>query len=232
MIKRQVLIIMGDSETSQLLQACIECFSIEVDCAKTLSQALKHVMHKLYCLLVIDLQMLCMENKELIRIFRTAKHTPILALTEVLDPQEKIDLFHIGVDAFLEKPVDVNICAAQVHALIELSLESDNALEKSIPIIFGTSLLIAPRYRQVLVDGETVELTRKEFDLLHFLAQYPGQVFNREQIYDNVWGDCYESGGSETVKTHIKTLRKKLSGLGTGLIENVWGVGYRFIPPK
>ncbi len=76
-----------------------------------------------------------------------------------------------------------------------------------------------------------MELTRREFDLLLFFAKRPGQVFSRDQIYDSVWGDFFELGGDETVKAHIKTLRKKLSAIGTGLIENVWGVGYRFVPP-
>lgn len=172
---------MDDPETSQSLQSCIECFSIEADCAKTLSQALRCVMKRPFCLLIIDLQMSCIDSKELIQIFRVAKHTPILVLTKTLDTQEKIDLYHIGVDAFLEKPVDADICAAQVNALVELYLESDEGLGKSMPIAFGTSLIVAPHYRQVLVNGKPLELTKKEFDLLYFFVRHPGQVFSRDQ---------------------------------------------------
>ena len=162
---------------------------------------------------------------ELVRIFRVAKRTPILALTKALTAQEKIDLFHVGMDAFLEKPVDADVCAAQANALIELYLESDEEIRKSVPITFGTSLVIAPRYRQVLSNGNPIDLTRKEFDLLYFFARRPGQVFSRNRIYDCVWGDYFELGGNETVKVHIKTLRKKLSDSSAGVIENVRGVG-------
>lgn len=93
-------------------------------------------------------------------------------------------------------------------------------------------MVIAPRYRQVLIDGTPVDLTRREFDLLFFFAKHPGQVFSRGQLYEQVWDDFYELGGDESVKSHIKTLRKKLSVLGTHIIDNVRGVGYRFIPPE
>lgn len=93
-------------------------------------------------------------------------------------------------------------------------------------------MVIAPRCRQVLIHGMPLELTRIEFDLLHFIAKHPGQVFSRKELYHYVWDDYYELGRDETVKPHIKTLRKKFAGLGPDVIETVWGVGYRFVPPK
>lgn len=197
-----------------------------------LSKALECAIKQPYCLLIVDLQMSHIGNAELVRIFRAAKHTPILALSENLDAQEKLDLFHTGVDVFLEKPINVNICAAQANKLIKLYLESDEVSVKAIPVAFGTSLVIAPQYRQVLAQGTLIELTRIEFDLLYFMARHPGQVFSRRELYDYVWNDHYELGGDETVKSHIKALRKKLSGIGRNIIETVWAVGYRFIPPE
>lgn len=64
------------------------------------------------------------------------------------------------------------------------------------------------------------------------MAKYPGQVFSRKELYDYVWDDYYELSGDETVKSHIKALRKKFSGLGPNIIETVWAVGYRFVSPK
>lgn len=232
MIKRQVLIVMNDPETSQSLQVCLEHSAIKVDCAIALSKALECTIKRSYCLLIIDLQMSHIGSAELVRIFRAAKHMPILALSENLDIHEKLDLFHTGVDVFLEKPVNVDICAAQANKLIELYLESDENLAKSIPIAFGTSLVIVPQYRQVLVQGTPIELTRIEFDLLYFMAKHPGRVFSRKELYDYVWDDYYELGGDETVKSHIKALRKKFAVLGREIIETVWAVGYRFIPPE
>ena len=146
---------------------------MKADCAESLSKALEYAIKRTYCLLIVDLQMSAIDHAELVRIFRVAKRTPILALTKALTAQEKIDLFHVGMDAFLEKPVDADVCAAQTNALIELYLESDEEIRKSVPITFGTSLVIASRYRQVLANGNPIDLTRKEFDLLYFLPDAP-----------------------------------------------------------
>lgn len=188
-------------------------------------------MQESQCLLMLDLQLPDMDRIDMIRLLSVAKHFPILALTDTLSSDEKVALLHAGVDAFLEKPIDAELCVAQANALVELYLKTDEHLRKHAPIVFGTSLVIAPRYRRVFADGKPLELTRREFDLLYYLAQHPGQVFTRTQLYEQVWGDFYELGGDETVKAHIKTLRKKLSVLDTNLIENEWGVGYRFVPP-
>lgn len=232
MMKKQILIVMDDPEVSQLIQICLERYSLEVNCAESLSKALECVIKKSYCLLIVDLQILHIDNAELVRIFRAAKYTPILAITDALEAQEKIDLFHVGVDVFLEKPVIADVCAAQANTLISLYLESHEQSVKSAPITFGTALIIVPCYRQVLVNEKPLELTRREFDFLYFFAKHPEQVFSRGQIYGGVWGNDYEWGGDETVKVHIKTLRKKLSVLGDEIIENIRGVGYRFIPPE
>ena len=223
---------MDNSETSQSIKTHLEHSSMEVDCTASLSKALEYVIKKPYCLLIMDIQMSYIGNEEMIRIFRVVKRTPILALTDVLGAKEKIAIFHAGANAFLDKPVDVGLCIAQANALIELYFGSDEKLGKPLTIAFGTSLVIAPRYRKVLVQGIPIELTRIEFDLLYFMAKHPGQVFSRRELYDYVWDDYYELGGDETVKSHIKALRKKFAGLGWDMIETVWGVGYRFVPPK
>lgn len=232
MLQKQLLIVMDDLEISQSILKHLEGLATtKVDCAASLSEAMEYVIKKTYCLLIIDLQISSIGNTEIVRILRAAKHTPILALTEALTAQEKIDLLHMGVDVFLEKPVDIGVCAAQAAALIERCFSSDEELKELIPVAFGTALVIAPQYRQVLLDGKPIELTRIEYNLLYFMSRHPNQVFSREQLYKYVWDDYYELGGDETVKSHIKALRRKLAGLRQEVIETVWGVGYRFIPP-
>lgn len=89
--------------------------------------------------------------------------------------------------------------------------------------------MINPTYRQVSLEGNWLNLTRKEFDLLYFLASSPGQVFTREQIYRNVWHGETDYHVDEAVKSSIKALRKKLNPASKEYIENVRGVGYRFV---
>lgn len=118
---------------------------------------------------------------------------------------------------------------AQAWSLIRLYKRN---LDPSHLITFGKELLISLHHRQVLIDGKPVQLTRKEFDLLHCLASSPEQVFSLEQLYQHVWDEVSSIGGNETVKVHIKKLRKKLASLGKNYIQNVRGIGYKFVLEK
>ena len=138
---------------SSLCQALHERLSRQttaVHDAASLSMALKSLTKESYCLIVVDLQISNLEKTEIIRILRITKHSPILAITEALRADEKVELFHAGVDVFIEKPVDIEVCIAQANALIELYLKTSDELKQSLPISFGSSLVIAPSYRQVL----------------------------------------------------------------------------------
>lgn len=232
MIKRQFLVATNDPELGQSIQNNLERQTTEVHCAASVSEALDCAVKGIYGLLIIDLQVSDMDKAEMVRIFRVASHVPILVLAEPLEADERIALFRAGADSLIEKPINAEVCAAQANALVGLALRYDEGTKKFASITFGSSLVINPQCRQVLIAGEPVQLTRKEFDLLYFIAKRPGQVLNRDQLYDNVWGDSYDRASDGTVKAHIKTLRKKLSALGHDVIVNVRGVGYRFVPPK
>ena len=123
---------------------------------------------------------------ELLKTMRCTNHTPILVLTAPLTSEEIITLLNAGADTYLEKPLNIEVCVAQANALMRLYIDSDINHEQHQPLIRGAELIISPRYRQVMVDGKPLGLSRKEFDLLHCLAAYPGQVFSREQIYSHI----------------------------------------------
>lgn len=232
MIKRQFLIATIDLELGQSIQNNLEGQTEEVHCVSSVSEALDHAVKGIYCLLILDLRISDIDKTEVVRIFQVARSTPILVLTEPLGTDEKIALFRAGADSLIEEPFNAAVCAAQANALVRLALKYDEKSKRFAPIAFGSSLVILPQCRKVLAAGEPLELTRKEFDLLYFLAKRPGQVFSRGQLYENVWDESYDHTGDGTVKAHIKTLRKKLSVLGHDVIVNVRGVGYRFAPPK
>ena len=132
----------------------------------------------------------------------------------------------------MEKPIRADVCAAQVESLIRLCLQTDEDEKRRVTLAFGETLVISPRFWQVFVNGELLELTKKEFELLHFFARRPRQVFSREQLFEQIWDYNFELGGNDTVKVHVNTLRKKLMVMGYNAIENIRGVGYRFIPPS
>nr|WP_305149539.1 winged helix-turn-helix domain-containing protein [Enterocloster bolteae] len=92
--------------------------------------------------------------------------------------------------------------------------------------------MIDPELRQATLKGESLNLTRKEFDLLFCLAEHAGQVLSREQLYGYVWSQDIQYNVDEQVKAHIKALRKKMTPAGKEYIKNVWGIGYRFSPDE
>ena len=184
-----------------------------------------------YCLVILSIQPSTSRDMAILRLMRESKSVPIIALTQKLSVSEKITLFHAGANVCLVEPVDIGLCAAQACSLIQLYLDSKKDHCEMYPLIFGTELIINPIYRQVIVDGELLELTRTEFDLLHYMASHPNQIFSRQQLYQQVWGDDLDISGENTVRSHIGNLYKKLVDADKSYIQNTRGVGYKFVPP-
>lgn len=231
MIKRQILVIESDLSIFHSIQEYMQDDTTDICGITTVADALDSFMKFEYCMVIMDLHLSEVKSLEMLRTMRAAKHTPILVLADHLEPDGKIALFHAGANAYMEKPIDVKVCAAQSEALIQLYLDSDCETKESFPLTFGTELIINPIYRQVIIDGSPVELTRTEFDLLFCLARHPGQVLSRDQLYHQVWKDDMASTGDNIVRTHIGNLRKKLTDAGKNCVQNSRGIGYKFIPP-
>lgn len=231
MVKRQILVIAEDSELFRPIQEQMEDDTTKIYCVSSPSETLHRIAQSQFCLILLDLQLPGIEMLEMVRIIRISQQAPILALTDSLESNQEIVLYHAGVNALMKKPARADVCAAQAESLIRLCLQTDEGEKHRATLAFGTSLVISPRFRQVLVNGEPLELTKKEFELLHFFARRPRQVFSREQLFEQIWDYNFELGGNDTVKVHVNTLRKKLMVLGYNAIENIRGVGYRFIPP-
>ncbi len=201
----------------------------DICCMTSSADILPNYIKQDYCLIILGIQPSDTNDMELLQTIRSIGHAPILVLTPPLSPEEKVTVFHTGADTCIEKPFNVEVCAAQANALIQRYMESDVEQDCSDIITFGTKLIICPRYRQVIVDGNTLPLTKKEFDLLHFFAKSPKQVFSRTQLYEQVWNEDSVIGVDEIVKAHIKSLRKKLGNKGKEYIQTVWGTGYKFV---
>lgn len=230
--KRRILVVDNDLDVCGSLKAYMQADSTDVCCAATASEAVECLMKQNYCLVILSAHLSEISVMEMLRIIRLAKSVPILALTTILSQDEKVALFQAGADAIIEEPFSVDLCVAQAEALIQLYSGAGTGRCQKDQIPFGTELTIIPRYRQVLVDGKPLTLTRKEFDLLHCFATHPYQVFSREQLYAHIWDDGFATAGDETVRVHVQRLRRKLAARGKNLIHNVRGVGYKFVPPN
>lgn len=201
----------------------------DICCMTSAMAALASYMEQEYSLVILDIQLSDVNSFELLRTMHHAKHTPILVLYEYSKTDERTAALQAGADACLEKPLNLEACVAQANALIQLYLTANINHEQHGPVIHGNELIILPRYRQVTIEGKPLELARKEFDLLYYFAKSPGQIFTREQLYNQIWGDGPAIAVDEAVRTQIKRLRRKLASVGKNYIQTEWGVGYKFI---
>ncbi|WP_457638166.1 response regulator transcription factor [Oceanithermus sp.] len=148
---------------------------------------------------------------------RAHERLPVIMLTARASESDRVEGLLGGADDYLIKPFSMSELAARLVALLRRA-PGNGQLRRG-------ELLIDPERFRVSVAGKVVELTRREFDLLHFLARNPGRVYDREKILDRVWGADF-FGTPRTVDQHVAQLREKL---GDGWIETVRGKGYRFV---
>jgi len=180
-------------------------------------------------LVVLDLMLPHVDGWEICRQLRAESTVPILMLTARGEEYERILGLGLGADDYVTKPFSPGEVVARIQAIFRRIEMARSPAPLSAETIHIGEIVIDPSVRQVTVKGQPVTLTAKEFDLLHYLASHPHQVFSREQLLDQVWGYTY-AGETSTVTVHVRHLREKIEAdpANPRLIETVWGVGYRF----
>lgn len=150
---------------------------------------------------------------------------PVMMLTARDSELDTVTALDGGADDYLAKPFGMMEMVSRVRALLRRTPSRAAASAAVSDVMNLGPLSLSPSRHEVSLDGETLSLTVREFDLLSFLMRSPGVVFNRETLLQRVWGWDFD-GGSRTVDVHVQTLRQKL-GDHADLIETVRGVGYR-----
>ena len=171
-------------------------------------------------LIILDVMMPKMDGWEVCREIRQYSQVPIIMLTAKSDEKDELLGFELGVDEYISKPFSPKILVARVEAI----LRRTNALEDDVMEVGGISLDQAAH--EVRIDGELVELSYKEFELLTYFMNNQGVALSRERILNNVWNYDY-FGDARTIDTHVKKLRSKLGDKGE-YIKTIWGMGYKF----
>ena len=189
----------------------------------SVKEALNYLLSSEYCIVIICIPLSVDSSIEFLRLVRETYLMPILVITPKLRVSEKVALFHAGANACLERLVDAALCVAQARSLVQLYSDAKLTDKKVRPLVFGTELIINPVYRHVIIDGEPLELTRTEFDLLYYMAEHPNQIFSRRQLYQQVWGDDLGISGENTVRSHIGNIYKKLADVDKHYIQTPEG---------
>lgn len=175
-------------------------------------------------IILLDVNMPGMDGLEVCRRIRAHISCPILFLTARIEEADKLRGFAAGGDDYIVKPFSLAELEARVQA--HLRRERRRAFEERV-CFFG-ELTVDYSQRCLFIKGERIVLAKKEFDIVELLSQNPGQIFDKERIYERVWGYDGE-GDSAVVAEHIRRIRGKLAGYTDGnYIETVWGCGYKW----
>lgn len=175
-------------------------------------------------LILLDINMPGMDGLTVCQTIREHIACPILFLTARIESTDKINGFQAGADDYIVKPVDLDELAARIAAHLRREQRRHN---QSIVRFFG-ELAVDYSARTVTIHNEPVILSKREFDILELLSLNTGQVFDRERIYEAVWG-IDGDGNSDTVMEHIRKIRAKLAAHTLhSYIETVWGCGYKW----
>ncbi len=188
--------------------------------------ALQRILSEKPSLVVLDLMLPGLDGWEVCRRVRAQSDVPIIMLTARSDDIDKIVGLELGADDYMTKPFNPRELVARIKAIFRRSDKKPAQTSDSseLPTVLD-NLTIYSQRRVVMVDGRTIDLRMKEFDLLLTLAENPGIVFSREKLLDVVWGFDF-AGETRTVDVHVAHLRHKLEGMRPQ-IETVWGVGYK-----
>ena len=161
-----------------------------------------------------------MDGWQVCREVRAYSKVPIIMLTARGDERDELQGFELGVDEYISKPFSPKILVARIEAI----LRRTNLREQSEKLSY-CGIVVDKAAHQVLIDGEQVELSYKEFELLTYFIENKGIALSREKILNNVWNYDY-FGDARTIDTHVKKLRSKLGTKGD-LIKTIWGMGYK-----
>jgi DNA-binding response OmpR family regulator len=226
---KNVLVVEDDKSISDLIEIHLKDMGCKV--TKTLDgeAGLKEALSENYDFIVLDLMLPKLDGLEICKeVRRKDIYTPILMLTSKSEEIDKVIGLEVGADDYLTKPFGIREFIARVKAIFRrieaIQKETDNEND----IITGP-LTIEVAKRKVILNGERIDLTPKEFDLLHLLASHPGRTYTREQLLSLLWGYQY-NGYEHTVNSHINRLRTKIESdlSNPKYILTSWGVGYRF----
>ncbi len=231
-----VLVIEDDRKMIDLVDIHLRDLGFSVDRAYTGVTGLEKALSNEYRMIILDLMLPEMDGTEVCKRIRAKnKYTPIMMLTARSEELDKVLGLEIGADDYITKPFSVREFIARVRVILRrIEIEKEkNEEENNKQCIKAGDLIIDIEKHKVVLDGKTVELTAKEFDLLVLFARHPGRIYNRETLLEIIWGYTYD-GYEHTVNSHINRLRNKIEKDPTHpqYIKTLWGVGYRFEIPE
>lgn len=220
----KILVVDDEEDVVSLLKDYFEINGYDIMTAKNGTEAIKQ-SEKQPDIILLDVNMPDLDGLEVCKRIRNFVSCPILFLTAKMDDADKINGFSAGGDDYIVKPFSIDALGARVSAHIrrERRQAGNNKVK------FEDEMVIDYSAKSVYYKGKAIPLAKKEFEIVEFLSMNSGQVFDKERIYERLWGWDSE-GDNSVVAEHIRRIRAKFMGAGSKAhIETVWGVGYKWI---
>lgn len=226
---KRILIIEDDLCIAELEKDYLEIDGFQVDIETDGSQGLQRLQQMSYDLLVLDLMLPGLDGFEICKRVRKTNNIPILLVSAKSEDMDKIRGLGLGADDYMTKPFSPVEMVARVKAHISrheslLGTKPDNQDD-----IKFRGLVINKTARRIFLNGQELQFSSKEYDVLFYLASNPDRVLTKEQIYEHIWGE-EALGDLTTVAVHVRKIREKIEADPSNpkYLETVWGVGYRF----
>ena len=221
MEKLKILVVDDESRMRKLVKDFLVRKNYEVIEAENGEQAVDIFFSKKeIALIILDVMMPKLDGWQVCREIRQYSKVPIIMLTAKGDEKDELLGFELGVDEYISKPFSPKILVARVEAVLRRTAASE---EEAIEVGW---IVLDKAAHQVKIDGQEIELSFKEFELLTYFVTNQGVALSREKILNNVWNYDY-FGDARTIDTHVKKLRSKMGPKGD-YIRTIWGLGYKF----
>jgi len=220
----KILLVDDEERMRKLIRDFLAKEGFQVDeCSNGLEAVDKCRMDPSVSLVIMDVMMPVMDGWSAVAEIRKDSKVPIIMLTAKSEEKDELRGFSLGVDDYISKPFSPKILVARVQAL--LRRESSEGTESDV--VSAGCIRLDKSAHQVYVDGNAVDLSFKEFELLNYFIEHKGIALSREKILNNVWDYDY-FGEARTIDTHVKKLRAKLGPKAGEMIKTIWGMGYKF----
>jgi two-component system alkaline phosphatase synthesis response regulator PhoP len=226
MSKKKILVVDDEPDIIEILKYNLEKEGFEIFSANNGDEGIEIAEREKPDLIVLDIMMPEMDGVEVCRVLRGKKdfkNTLIAFLTAREEDYSQIAALDVGGDDYITKPIRPRVLASRIKALFRRGGRNEDG-EDTSNILEVADLVINKDAITVERDGETIDLAKKEFELLSLLVGKPGKVFTREEIFNKVWGSDVIVG-NRTIDVHIRKLREKI---GDHYIKTIKGIGYKF----
>lgn len=221
MDKLKILVVDDESRIRKLVKDFLVRKNFEVIEAENGEQAIDIFFStKDIALIILDIMMPKLDGWQVCKEIRQYSKVPIIMLTAKSDEKDELQGFDLGVDEYISKPFSPKILVARVEAVLRRTQQADEEVLEVGGIVLDKNAHL------VKIDGQEVDLSFKEFELLSYFVTNQGVALSREKILNNVWNYDY-FGDARTIDTHVKKLRSKMGSKGD-CIKTIWGLGYKF----